>query len=270
MVGREVVFRLQREQLEAGPPVLDMQDLTATNDFGREVVRGVSLSLHQSEILGLAGVAGNGQKELFEVLVGVRHATGGRLRLAGDDITDCTPQQIMRRGVGYIPDDRIRAGLVPDFTVGENLILGRQRDRAFLDGPLLSEPKIERYSQRCIAGYEIATPSWRHRTRFLSGGNLQKVILARELDRELRVLLANQPTRGLDVGVTEYVYRRLLEKRQQGLGILLASEDLDDLLDLCDRIAVMFRGQIMGVFRPREVDRVEIGLLMAGVRADAP
>jgi ABC-type uncharacterized transport system ATPase subunit len=269
MVGREVIFQVEREQLEHGQPVLEVRDLNALDDMGLEAVRGVSFEISHSEILGLAGVAGNGQRELFEVLVGVRKAEGGRISVEGEEITNRAPAQIMAKGIGHIPEDRIHDGLVPDLSVAENLILGQQRSPLFARGPLLDQKKIQRYAQQCVSEFDIMTPSVQQPVKFLSGGNLQKVILARELWLCPRVLLANQPTRGLDVGVIEYVRRRLLQKRKEGVGILLASEDLDELLNLCDRIAVIFRGQILGIYGRADVDIEKIGLLMAGIHEGA-
>ncbi len=269
MVGREVLFRVEREDIPPGEAVLEVRNLHALNDRGQAALRGISFTLHRNEILGLAGVAGNGQRELFETLSGVRKATRGQVVLRGEDITNRSPRYIMRRGVGHVPEDRIRAGVIPEFSVAENLVLGQQRNAIFRNGPFLDFKQIREFAGTCISTFEIATPSLEHPVQFLSGGNLQKVILARELQQCPQVLLANQPTRGLDVGVTEYVRKRLLEKRAEGVGILLSSEDLDDIFNLSDRIAVIFGGQIMGIFNTREADLATIGLMMAGAKEAA-
>lgn len=266
MVGREVIFHIHKEDLPPGEPLLEVRDLRALNDRGQEALRGVSFTLHRHEILGLAGIAGNGQKELFEVLAGVRRAEGGQILLDGEDVTNCPPSELMARGVSHIPEDRLREGLVLDFSVAENLILGQQRKEPYRRGPLLNFGYIRQFATSCVSAFEIMTPSVEHPAKFLSGGNLQKVILARELRQRPRVLLANQPTRGLDVGVIEYVHRRLLEQRAEGAAILMASEDLDEVLSLSDRVAVIFRGQIMGIFNAKDADLETIGLLMAGVK----
>jgi simple sugar transport system ATP-binding protein len=268
MVGREVLFSVQKEELPPGEPVMEVRDLHARNDRGQEALRGVSFTLHRNEILGLAGVAGNGQKELFEVLAGVRKAESGRVLLQGEDITNRSPRYTMQRGIGHIPEDRIHEGLIPEFSVAENLILGQQRTELYRRGPFLNFERIRKFARTSISTFEIQTPSLDHPTKFLSGGNLQKVILARELWQCPQVLLANQPTRGLDVGVIEYVRKRLLEKRAEGVGILLSSEDLDDIFNLSDRIMVIFKGRIMGIFDTRQADIEHIGLLMAGVTGD--
>ncbi len=266
MVGRDIVFKVQKDENVIGKPLLNIRDLRAMSDRKIEALRGINLTLHQGEILGLAGVSGNGQKELFEVLVGVRRATGGNIFLDGEEITNLHPQHIVEKGVGHIPEDRISEGLVPDFSIADNLILGKQSTSEFRKGPFLDYEWINAFAKECINSYEIVTPSHEHTTKFLSGGNQQKVIVARELRQQPRCLLANQPTRGLDVGVIEYLHERFLEKRREMVGILLASEDLEELFNLCDRIAVIYKGEIMHVFSSEEFDIQKIGILMAGAR----
>jgi simple sugar transport system ATP-binding protein len=266
MVGRDVIFRVKKDEIEIGKPVLEARDLRALNDRGQEALQGISFTLHRNEILGLAGVAGNGQKELFEVVAGVRKLESGQVILESEDITGKSPRHIMSRGVGHIPEDRLHEGLIPDFSVAENLILGQQRSKIYRRGPFLAFDRIRKFARTSVSYFEIATPSIDHATKYLSGGNLQKIILARELWECPQVLLANQPTRGLDVGVIEYVRKRLLEKRDEGVGILLASEDLDELLNICDRVAVIFKGQILELFKAQDANLERIGLLMAGVK----
>jgi simple sugar transport system ATP-binding protein len=270
MVGREVLFRVEKAQMPAGEPVLEIRHLRALNNKGQEALRGVSLTLHKNEILAIAAVAGNGQKELFEVLVGVREATAGEVLLEGENITNKSPRYIMSRGIGHIPDDRLSEGLVPEFSVAENLMLGRQRAEPYRNGLFLNFRRIKELAQARVAEFGVVTPSTDHPTRFLSGGNQQKLILAREFQECSRCLLANQPTRGVDVGVIEYLHRQLLEKRSQGVGILLASEDLDEIFALADRIVVMFKGQIMGILDAGDAQIDKIGLLMAGVEVGEP
>jgi ABC-type uncharacterized transport system ATPase subunit len=268
MVGRDVVFRVKKEKIPQGEPVLEVNGLRAQGDMGLESLSGVSFTLHRNEILGLAGVAGNGQKELFEVIIGVRKSSGGKVLISSIDITNKSPNTIMSSGISHIPADRLREGLVPDTSVAENLILGQQWNSTYRNGFLLDKRKIEQFAKDCVTEYEIATPSINQKTKFLSGGNLQKVILARELFIHPLVLLANQPTRGLDVGVIEYVHQRLIEKRNEGVGILLASEDLDELFTLADRIAVIYKGQIIDIVDVDMTNIETIGLLMAGIRED--
>ncbi len=269
MVGREVVFRVQKEEVARGDPLLQIKGLGALNDRGQLALRSIDLTLHRHEILGVAAVAGNGQKELFEVLVGVRKAACGEVLLDGAPITGETPRAIMARGVGHIPADRIHEGLIMEFSVAENLILGRQAAWPRRWGLFLDRQAMLKFARECISSFEIATPSPEQPVQTLSGGNLQKVILARELCQHPKCLIANQPTRGLDVGAIEYVHRRLLEQRRNGVGILLFSEDLEELLNLADRVAVLFKGQIMGVFEAATADIARIGLLMAGIEEEA-
>jgi general nucleoside transport system ATP-binding protein len=266
MVGREVIFNVHKTESARSEPVLDVKNLRARGDKGQEVLQGVSFTLHRGEILGLAGISGNGQKELFEVLAGVRRAESGQVFLEGEEITNRPSNYIMERGVGHVPEDRLHEGLVPDFSLSENLILGQQRSTLYRRGLFLNREQIRKFAAMCVSTFEIKTPSLSHTTKFLSGGNIQKIILAREFTQCPQCLLANQPTRGLDVGVIEYVHQRLLEKRAEGIGILLASEDLDEIMDLSDRIAIIFKGQIMGIFECEEAKIEKIGLLMAGVK----
>lgn len=265
MVGREIVFNIEKNQIPSVEPVLEISNLRARGDRDQEALKGVSLTLHKGEILALAGVAGNGQKELYEVLMGVRSASAGKVLLQGEDITNKPTSYIMSRGVGHIPGDRLTEGLITEFSVAENLILGEQRSKSYSSGPLLNFKKIKEIARSQISEFDIVTPSEDTSSGTLSGGNQQKVILARELQRCSQCLLANHPTRGLDVGVIEYVHRQLLSKRAEGIGILLASDDLDEVLDLADRIVVIYDGRIIGILDASEAQIEKIGLLMAGI-----
>ncbi len=266
MVGREVVFRVEREEIEPGEPILELKNLRALNDLGLESLSGFDLELCQKEILGIAGVAGNGQKELFEVLIGMRPTSGGKIIFRGENITGKSAGSIRSRGMAHVPSDRIKEGLVMDFSIAENMILGYEWTQAFRKGIRLDHKAIAEFARQNLDDYEIAAPSIEHRTGNLSGGNLQKVVLAREFGTEPAVIIANQPCRGLDVGVIEYVHGELLSHRSEGVGILLFSEDLDEIFTLSDRIAVIFQGEILGVFVTEEADIEKIGLLMAGVK----
>ena len=270
MVGRNVMLQVERQDLAAGQAILEVEDLHVRNDRGLAALNGMSLTVHAHEILGIAGVAGNGQNELFEALVGAREVDAGSIQLNGENITNQSPRASIDRGIGYIPDDRYRVGLVSDFTVEENLILGIQNNPAFSTGALLDFPKIAGFADEAIDQFGIVTPSSKTKTSTLSGGNAQKIILARELWSSSGCMLANQPTRGLDVGVIEYVHQILLTKRKEGFAILLATEELDDILALSDRIAVMFKGQIMGVFDAGTITIENLGLLMTGQRETTP
>jgi ABC-type uncharacterized transport system ATPase subunit len=266
MVGRDVVFRVKRDDIERGESVLELRDVQACNDIGLECVRGVKLTLHKNEILGIAGVAGNGQKELFEVLIGMRKAEGGDVLLNGEIISGKSIGYIQSKGLAHIPSDRIKEGLVMDFTIAENLILGHEWNKPYRKGTQLDSKAIRSFAEDGLESYEIAAPSIDHVTGNLSGGNLQKVVLAREIGSKPKVLIASQPTRGLDVGVIEYVHKQFLKLRSEGVGILLFSEDLDEVLTLSDRVAVIYQGEILGVVDADKTDIEKIGLLMAGVK----
>jgi simple sugar transport system ATP-binding protein len=269
MVGREVSFAITKPDLEPGETVLAVQGLTAHGYWGEAVLKDISFAVARHEILGIAGVAGNGQKELFEVLCGVRKPRAGSIKLMDEEVAGLTPRCMMDRGVGHIPDDRFREGLVPEFDVGENLVLGWQRSPKYRSGPLMDRAAISNLSRRMIAEYQIATRDEKVAAGRLSGGNAQKIIIAREFLHASGLMLANQPTRGLDVGVIEYVQSQLLSKRAEGFAIILASEELSDLFGLADRIAVMFKGEIMGIVDPRQTSVAEVGVMMAGHRLEA-
>ena len=268
MIGRDVDVSLAKDDPVMGPEILAIQNLRARDDRGREALRGIDLVVRGGEIVGIAGVAGNGQKELFETLIGVRKAHSGRVTLLGEDITRRSSKYIQEKSVAFIPEDRFAEGLVPDFSVEENLILGSQRAARFKSRGFIDFARVADFAKKCIASYEIATPSGKTITRTLSGGNAQKLIVAREFAKEAKLTLANQPSRGLDVGVIEYMHHALLEKRRQGGAILLASEDLDELYNLADTIVVIHKGQIMGRFPAMEADIQQIGLLMVGSGTD--
>jgi ABC-type uncharacterized transport system ATPase subunit len=268
MIGREVDISLTKDDPVMGPEILAIKNLRALNDRGQAALRGVDLVVRGGEIVGIAGVAGNGQKELFETLIGVRKARSGRVSLLGEDITRRSPKYIQEKGVAFIPEDRFAEGLVPDFSVEENLILGSQRAAGFKSRGFIDYARVTDFAKKCIARYEIATPSPKTLTRTLSGGNAQKLIVAREFAREAKLTLANQPSRGLDVGVIEYMHQALLEKRREGGAVLLASEDLDELYNIADTIVVIYQGQIMGRFPAADVDIQQIGLLMVGSGTD--
>jgi general nucleoside transport system ATP-binding protein len=268
MVGRDVVFQVERGTSEPGEPYLVIEDLRARGDRGDEALRGVSLSVRRGEILGLAGVSGNGQRELFDVIVGMRKPTTGKVLLGEQEVSGMSPRSIMDLGLTSIPEDRIAEGLVMDFRVDENMILGLHRTGRFSKWRLLDDSKMRRFTTDSIEAFKIAAYSPRQVTRILSGGNLQKVILARELSRDPSCLVANQPTRGLDVGATEYVHRQLVAQRERGAAVLLISEDLDEILDLCDRVAVMSKGRMVGVLDSGEATVERVGLMMVGVQGD--
>jgi simple sugar transport system ATP-binding protein len=263
MVGREVLFRVDKTVCEPGAPLLEVENLQARDDKGLPALKGVSFSIRAGEILGVAGVAGNGQRELAEVITGLRPATGGEVRVNECEITHCSPLKVIRSGVSHIPEDRVGVGLVGDMSVAENLALKDYRT-SLAQGPVLFPGAMRSFAERMIEDFDIATPGPQTQVKFLSGGNLQKTILAREIMACEGVLVAVHPTRGLDVGATEAVRQLLLQERDKGTAVLLISEDLDELMEVSDRIAVMFEGQIEEVVPTETADIDSIGLMMAG------
>ncbi len=264
MVGREVLFRLDKRACQPGKVALSVENLEALNDKGLPALRGVSFEVCEGQVLGIAGVAGNGQRELAEVITGLRPATGGRVRVWGRDITNRSPREAIEAGISHIPGDRAGVGLAPNLPVAENLAMKAYRRPPLARGPLLNRQALLSFAQRLIEAFRIATPTLQTPARLLSGGNQQRVVLAREITAGRGVLIAVHPTRGLDVGATESVRRTLLEQRDQGAAILLISEDLEELLELSDSIAVLFEGRIMGILPTDEADMEVLGMMMAG------
>ncbi|MEI6308245.1 MAG: ABC transporter ATP-binding protein [bacterium] len=264
MVGREMLFELHKEKAIPGDEVLSFCNLHALSDKGFPALRDISLSVRSKEIVGIAGVAGNGQRELAEVITGLRPATSGKVVVNGKDVTNNSPRQVIDQGVAHIPEDRKGTGTAPNLCVLDNLMLKCYRVEPFRNGPLLNLSRIREFAQKLVKQFQISTPSLETPVRLLSGGNVQKLILAREIATFSELMIAVHPTRGLDVGATEDVRQMLLEQRSKGAAILLISEDLDELLALCDRIDVIYEGKFMGEV-PAEADQIEtIGLMMAG------
>ncbi len=263
MVGRDVELTVDRGESHPGAPTLRVDELSVNDDRGHEVVHGVSFEVAAGEILGIAGVAGNGQDELVEALTGLRHAIGGRIRLDGRDLTGASPRHRTEAGMAYVPGDRQRYGLVLSFPVSDNLVLTSYYREPFSTGLVRDDDAILAWAERAITEFDIRTPSATASAGTLSGGNQQKVVVAREFSRELQALILDQPTRGLDVGSIEFIHRQAIAKRNEGTAILLVSAELDEVLELSDRIAVMYRGRIVAVMDGRSADREDIGLLMA-------
>jgi simple sugar transport system ATP-binding protein len=265
MVGREVLLRVDRPPVEKGQVRLRLDDVWAQGDRGLPAVRGISLEVRAGEILGVAGVSGNGQRELAELIAGLRRATSGRLRLDEHDITVWEPDRRLALGLAYIPEERMRDGVIRELSVEENLIIEDHGRPPFARGIFLNFARIAQHVDRLIDEFEIKTPSRSTPLRNLSGGNIQKLILARELAKRPSVLVAAQPTRGVDIGSTEYIHRRLIEQRAAGTATLLISEDLDEVLNLSDRLAVLYEGRVMGILDREEATVERLGLMMAGV-----
>jgi general nucleoside transport system ATP-binding protein len=263
MVGRDVVFRVEKEAHETGDVVLAIEDLHCQSDKGLPALRGISLAVRRGEILGIAGVAGNGQSELAQAVTGLR-ACKGKVIIDGRDVANRPPIVAIRQGLAHVPEDRTGVGSAPNLTITENTIMKSYREEPIANRLGIDLSKARDHARRLKEKYDILAPSVRTLARKLSGGNLQKVILAREISGNPKVMVAVQPTRGLDVGAIEAVEKLLLEQRATGTGILLISEELEELLALSDRIAVIYGGQIMGVVDADEADIEEIGLMMTG------
>jgi simple sugar transport system ATP-binding protein len=264
MVGREVLLRVDKKPAKPGAVTFKVENLTASSDRGVAALKGVSFELRQGEILGIAGVEGNGQSELVEVLAGTRRATGGRVLLGDKDVTTFDARTERDAGIAFIPEDRRGAGLVLSYSVADNLILGRQRTPAFSWHELvLRLVAIKAWARRLVKEFDIRTPSIETAARNLSGGNQQKIIVAREMASRPRVLLAAQPTRGVDIGAIEFIHRRLVAQRDEGAAVLLISAELDEIRSLSDRIAVIYEGKIVSI-EPADAPEERLGLLMTG------
>jgi simple sugar transport system ATP-binding protein len=265
MVGRDLLERLEKNKLPPGKPVLEIENLSALNDKKIFALKDLNLVVRQNEILGIAGISGNGQRELSETLFGMRDPLGGAIKINGQPLKFGSPASAIRSKMGRIPEDRIDTGLMMDLSVEENLILENHTTPEFSKLGTMNFRKIHQFSEDLIGAYGIMSAGRDAVTKSLSGGNLQKVMLARELAGRPAVVVASQPTRGLDVGAMEYVHQRILQERERGAGILLISEDLDEIFALSDRITVLYEGALMGEVPVEEASREQIGLWMSGV-----
>ena len=265
MVGREVNLVVEKEYKEPGEVVLSVNDLVVADQFKQVVVDHVSFDVHAGQILGIAGVQGNGQTELVEAITGLDKSASGKILFKGEDITNATPRKITEAGTAHVPEDRQADGLVLPFPVAENLVLCTYYREPFAKGVVLQYDKILENSKKLVEDFDIRTPSSLTSVGSLSGGNQQKVIIARELSRPIDLLVASQPTRGLDVGSIEYIHKRIVQKRDEGCAVLLVSPELDEVIELSDRIAVMYRGKIIAIVDAGNVTKETLGLLMAGI-----
>jgi simple sugar transport system ATP-binding protein len=265
MVGRELLENIEKKKIDAGRPVLEIVNLSALNDKQIPALKNLDLIIHQYEILGLAGISGNGQRELAEILFGLRQPTAGSILVNGKQLKFGSPTSAISLKMGRIPEDRIDTGLMMDLSVEENIILENHRSAEFQQFGLMKSARIRRFSDELIAAYGIKTAGREAVTKSLSGGNLQKVMLARELAGQPAAVIAAQPTRGLDVGAMEYIHQRIIQERDRGAGILLISEDLDEVFNLSDRIVVLYEGELMGNVAGETASREQVGLWMSGV-----
>ena len=265
MVGRAV--KLAPDKTEAKPTDvrLEVRDLRVLRDRGEEGVRGLNLDVRAGEIMGVAGVSGNGQMLLAEAIAGLRHPTAGSIKISGTDVVGMTPKEVRKVGLAYIPEKRMKDGAISEFTVSENMLLIDHDDKQYLNRGLFDFGAIREHSQQLVDEYTVKTPTLDTPAKNLSGGNIQKMIIARELSGTPEVLVAAQPTRGVDIGAAEYIHRRLIEQRDRNTAILMISEDLDEVFGVSDRVAVMYEGEVMGIVDPKTATREEVGLMMAGV-----
>ena len=269
MVGRPVQLTVEKNSAKAGDVVLKVTDLTVLDADGRTHVENVSFEVQAGEIVGVAGVQGNGQTELVEALTGLRKATSGVISLDGKDLTHSDPRERHQMGMAHIPEDRQRQGLVGGLSVAENLVLTRYHDDQFSHGVIVDWEAADAIAETLISEYDIRTPSKETGVGTLSGGNQQKVIVARELSRDLRLTIAAQPTRGVDVGSIEYIHSRIVKERDSGTAVLIVSTELEEVMALSDRLLVMYRGKVVAELDPKKVTPMEVGLYMAGSRPDS-
>jgi ABC-type uncharacterized transport system ATPase subunit len=266
MVGREVRLVVDKDPAAPGEVALRIAGLTVRDDRGVVTVSELDLEVHAGEVVALAGVQGNGQEELVEAILGVRDPDAGSITLDGKELVGLGPHRVLRSGLGFVPEDRQHDGLVGTFTVAENLVLDLHDTPEYANGPRLRLAAIRDNAEQRVAEFDVRTPSVTAPAGTLSGGNQQKVVLAREMSRPLRVFVASQPTRGVDVGAQEFIHKRIIAERDSGTPVVIVSSELDEVLALADRIAVIYRGRIIGVL-PAGASRDEVGLMMAGVSA---
>nr|WP_305067550.1 ABC transporter ATP-binding protein [Marinilactibacillus sp. Marseille-P9653] len=265
MVGRSVSFKVDKKPANPSGTVLKVNDLTVKETRGFDAVKNISFEVQAGEILGIAGVDGNGQSELIQALSGLTKSSNGSIELDGKNVTNLKPRKITEAGLGHIPEDRQKFGLILPMTLEENIALQTYYKKPFSKHGFLNYKEIKIHAKRLIEEFDVRTPSEEHSAASLSGGNQQKAIIAREVDRDPALLIAAQPTRGLDVGAIEYIHKRLVELRDNGKAVLLMSYELDEVMNVSDRIAVMYDGKIIAIVNAKDTTESELGLLMAGV-----
>jgi simple sugar transport system ATP-binding protein len=266
MVGREVILTVNKTPAQPGAAVLELQTISAKDDLGHPALRDVSLTVHSSEIVGVAGVQGNGQTELVEVITGLRKLESGHIRINGQEMTNAAPRRITQDGQSsHVPEDRHAYGMVNGYSVADNLVLDTYYRSPFVNGITINQEAIYQNAEQLVEEFDVRTPSVETPGGSLSGGNQQKLVVAREFSRPLKLLIAAQPTRGIDVGSIEFIHNQIVAKRDAGVAVLLVSSELDEIMALSDRIAVMYKGEIIGIVPREQATREGLGLLMAGV-----
>ncbi|MFC1863956.1 ABC transporter ATP-binding protein, partial [Thermodesulfobacteriota bacterium] len=264
MVGRDVIFNITKEKLPRTEKVLSVKNVVILGDKGNPTVNGITFEVFKNEIFGIAGVSGNGQKELVEGITGLRSIESGQIEIKGVDITNKSARCIYDSGISHVPEERIKFGIAPGLCLYENSILKQHHRKQYRSKLLLAYQRIKDHASDLISNFNVSAPSIHVQTKNLSGGNIQKLILGREISENPELLVASHPTYGLDVGATEYLRRQLLDQTKAGGAVLLVSEDLEELFELCDRIAVIFRGTFTGILEPDDPRISDIGLMMAG------
>lgn len=264
MIGREVVFNIKKEKIKKGKPILNVNNINVFDDKGIPALNNISFKIHEYEILGIAGVAGNGQKELAEAITGIRKISSGKVTIKDKDITNISPRKIFDKGVSHVPEERIKFGIAPGLFLYDNAILKQHHLDKYSKNSFLQYDKIKKHTKNLISKFNVAAPSINTEIRNLSGGNIQKLILGREISEKPSLLVASHPTYGLDVGATQYLREQLLERRKLGGAILLFSEDLDEIFELCDKIAIIFEGRFTAILDADDKRLSDIGLMMAG------
>lgn len=264
MVGRGVTFKVDKQPAHIGEGILKLSDVRSKSKDGVPVLNGLSFEVKAGEILGIAGVDGNGQSELIQAITGLRKIDSGSITVSGKEITNLSPRKVSEMNVSHIPEDRHKHGLVLDFTVSENMVLETYYKSPYNQNGFLNKDVINKHAEDLVKQFDVRTPSIENKARSLSGGNQQKAIIAREIDKNPTLLIAAQPTRGLDVGAIEFVQKQLIAQRDQGKAVLLISFELDEIMNVSDRIAVIYEGQIVGEVFPQDTNDQELGLMMAG------
>ena len=264
MIGRDVIFDIEKEEIAKSKEVLTVQNLTVTGDKGHLMVKDISFNVYKNEIFGIAGVSGNGQRELVESITGLRKSDQGSVHINGHDITNVSPRLAYDSGISHVPEERIKFGIAPGLYLYENAILKQHHLRKYTNNMFMTYKNIKDHARKLVDKFKVMTPSIQVQTKNLSGGNIQKLILGREISESPALLVASHPTYGLDVGATEYLRKQLLELCKSGGAVLLVSEDLEEIFELCDRIAVIFQGQFMGILDAKDPRLCDIGLMMTG------
>jgi len=268
MVGRDVILEIQKKPAKPGNTVLTIDNLQVKDNRGQMAVDGLSLEVREGEILGIAGIEGNGQTELVEALTGLRKPLGGVITLGGRDVTRTHTSALIDRGMAHVPEDRHKHGLVLTYPISDNMVLNTYDEKPFAQGVLRNDRSIIEFAKKLVKKFDVRTPGITALARNLSGGNQQKTILARELSRQIILLVASQPTRGLDVGSIEFIHKQIVAQRDEGVAVLLVSAELDEVLALSDRIGVIYKGKLVAIIPRAQATREKLGILMTGGTGD--